>query len=249
MNEKQLKFSQNFITSKKNIENILRKTCFHSDDYVYEIGAGKGHFTSELIKRCQYVTAIEIDRKLCNITKNKLSHHTNYEMENQDVLTFHFPSNKRYKIFGSIPYHISTKIVRKIVFESSATTSYLIVEYGFAKRLLNTNRSLALLLMAEVNITILAKIPRHYFHPKPSVDSALIVLKRKKVKMSENEKKLYQYFVKKWVNQEYRKLFTKNQFHQAIKHAKIKDLRNIDFKQFLSLFHSYQLFNNIHLKK
>src|SRR5690606_18296501 len=99
----------------------------------------------------------------------------------------------------------------------------LIVEYGFAKRLLNTNRSLALLLMAEVDISILAKIPRHYFHPKPKVDSSLIVLKRKPIKMSYKDRKKYKYFVLKWVNKEYKKLFTKNQFHKAIKHANVND--------------------------
>ena len=56
---------------------------------------------------------------------------------------------------------------------------YLIVEYGFAKRLLNTKRSLALFLMAEVDISILSMVPREYFHPKPKVNSSLIRLNRK----------------------------------------------------------------------
>ena len=47
----------------------------------------------------------------------------------------------------------------------------------------------------------------------------------------------------KWVNKEYRKLFSKNQFYQALKHARIDDLNNISFEQFLSLFNSYKLFN------
>src|SRR5699024_11326156 len=111
----------------------------------------------------------------------------------------------------------------KIVFESTATISYLIVEYGVAKRLLNTNRSLSLLLMAEVDISILAKIPRDYFHPKSKVDSALIVLKRKSTKMSAEEKKKYKYFMMKWVNKEYKKLFTKNQLNRPLKHAGIND--------------------------
>ena len=115
------------------------------------------------------------------------------------------------------------------------------MEYGFAKSLLDTNRSLALLLMAEVDISILAKIPRYYFHPKPKVDSALIVLKRKPAKM-EREKK-YETFVMKWVNKEYEKLFTKNQFNKALKHARIYDINNISFEQFVSLFNSYKIFN------
>ncbi len=84
------------------------------------------------------------------------------------------------------------------------------MEYGFAKRLLDTNRSLALLLMAEVDISILAKIPRYYFHPKPKVDSALIVLKKEsQQKWHLKREKKYETFVMKWVNKEYEKLFTK----------------------------------------
>src|SRR5699024_12312455 len=78
-----------------------------------------------------------------------LVNHDNFQVLNKDILQFKFPKNQSYKIFGSIPYNISTDIIRKVVFESIADESYLIVEYGFAKRLLNTKRSLALLLMAE----------------------------------------------------------------------------------------------------
>src|SRR5699024_11647275 len=90
------------------------------------------------------------------------------------ILQFKFTKYQYNKKFSNIPYNISTDIIRKVVFESIADESYLIVEYGFAKRLLNTKRSLALLLMAEVDISILSMVPREYFHPKPKVNSSLI---------------------------------------------------------------------------
>lgn len=243
MNKKNIKVSQNFITSKYCIGKILNQISLNVKDHVFEIGAGKGHFTLELVKRCNYVTAIEMDPRLCDIINNKLLNYSNYQIVNADILQFKFPSQKPYKIYGNIPYNISTSIVRKIVLESTAAVSYLIVEDGFAKRLLNTNRSLALHLMTEVDISILAKIPRGHFHPKPKVDSVLIMLKRKSTKMSSKERKLYEYFVMKWVNKEYKKLFTKNQFNKALKHAGINDIKNVEFDQFLSLFNSYKLFN------
>src|SRR5699024_11248391 len=103
---------------------------------------------------CNIETVNEIYNKLCNITEKKLINHYNFQNINKDILQFKFPKNQSYKIFGNIPYNISTDIIRKVVFESIADESYLIVEYGFAKRLLNTKRSLALLLMAEVDISI-----------------------------------------------------------------------------------------------
>src|SRR5699024_1793750 len=123
--------------------------------------------------------------------------------------------------------------------------SYLIEEYGFAKRLLNTNRSLALLLMTEVDVSIITKIPRDYFHLKPKADIALIVLKRKSIKMSYTDRKTYKNSVLTSVNTKYNILFTKKQFNKDLKYAKINDLRNIEFNQFQSIFNSYKLFNNL----
>lgn len=152
MNKVNIQDSQNFITSKYHIEKIMNCISLDEKDNIFEIGAGKGHFTAELVKRCNFVTAIEIDSKLCEVTRNKL---LNY----------------------------------------------------------------------------------------PKVDSALIVLKRKPAKMAFKERKKYETFVMKWVNKEYEKLFTKNQFNKALKHARIYDINNISFEQFVSLFNSYKIFN------
>lgn len=107
MNKKNIKVSQNFITSKYYIEKIMSHMNLNVKDNVFEIGAGKGHFTLELVKRCNYVTAIEIDPKLCDITKNKLLNYSNYQMVNVDILQFKFPRKNPYKIYGNIPYNIS----------------------------------------------------------------------------------------------------------------------------------------------
>src|SRR5699024_12550991 len=111
-----------------------------------------------------------------------------------------FPKNQSYKIFGNIPYNISTDIIGNVVFESIAEESYLIVEYGVAKRLLNTKRSLALLLMAEVDISILSIVPREYFHPIPKENSSLIRLNINKSRISYKDRKKYNYFVIKLDN-------------------------------------------------
>lgn len=97
--------------------------------------------------------------------------------------------------------------------------------------------------LTEVDVSILSMVPREYFHPKPKVNSSLIKLKRKQSKISCRDRRKYKYFVMKWVNKEYKKIFTKNQFNKALKHAKVNDLNNVNFEQFISLFNSYKLFN------
>ena len=85
--------------------------------------------------------------------------------------------------------------------------------------------------------------PAECFHPKPKVNSVLIKLTRHTTDVPDKYWKLYTYFVSKWVNREYRQLFTKNQFHQAMKHAKVNNLSTVTYEQVLSIFNSYLLFN------
>lgn len=47
MNKVNIKDSQNFITSKYHIEKIMNCISLDEKDNIFEIGAGKGHFTAE----------------------------------------------------------------------------------------------------------------------------------------------------------------------------------------------------------
>src|SRR5699024_12759585 len=103
--------SQNFITSKRNIDKIMTNISLNEHDNIFEIGSGKGHFTLELVQRCNFVTAIEIDHKLCKTTENKLVNHDNFQVLNKDILKFKFTKNKSYKILDKIHFFISKYII------------------------------------------------------------------------------------------------------------------------------------------
>src|SRR5699024_2091984 len=118
MKKKQKKHRQNFISSKQNLKKIITNKSLKQYYIIIEITSAIQHFTLELIQRCNFVTAIEIDHKLCKTTENKLVNHDNFQVLNKDILQFKFPKNQSYKIFGNIPYNISTDIIRKVVFES-----------------------------------------------------------------------------------------------------------------------------------
>ena len=47
MNKVNIKDSQNFITSKYHIEKIMNCISLDEKDNIFEIGAGKGHFTAQ----------------------------------------------------------------------------------------------------------------------------------------------------------------------------------------------------------
>ncbi|HEG3511068.1 TPA: methyltransferase domain-containing protein, partial [Enterococcus faecium] len=91
MNQKNPKDTQNFITSKKHVKEILNHTNISKQDNVIEIGSGKGHFTKELVKMSRSVTAIEIDGGLCQVTKEAVNPSENIKVIQTDILKFSFP--------------------------------------------------------------------------------------------------------------------------------------------------------------
>ncbi|OPH24556.1 23S rRNA (adenine(2058)-N(6))-methyltransferase Erm(B), partial [Enterococcus faecium] len=101
---------------------------------------------TKLAKISKQVTSIELDSHLFNLSSEKLKLNTRVTLIHQDILQFQFPNKQRYKIVGNIPYHLSTQIIKKVVFESRASDIYLIVEEGFYKRTLDIHRTLGLLL-------------------------------------------------------------------------------------------------------
>src|SRR5699024_12420129 len=72
MNKKNIKDSQNFITSKRNVDKIMTNISLNEHNNIFEIGSVKKNITIELIQRCNFLTAIEIDNKLCKTTEDNL---------------------------------------------------------------------------------------------------------------------------------------------------------------------------------
>ena len=55
---KNIKYSQNFLTSEKVLNQIIKQLNLKETDTVYEIGTGKGHLTTKLAKISKQVTVI-----------------------------------------------------------------------------------------------------------------------------------------------------------------------------------------------
>ena len=87
--------SQNFITSKNTIYKLIKKTNISKNDFVIEIGPGKGHITEALCEKSYWVTAIELDRSLYGNLINKFKSKNNVTLINKDFL------NCKLRLIGS----------------------------------------------------------------------------------------------------------------------------------------------------
>lgn len=59
-----IKYSQNFLKDRGLIKSLLEKSSINKEDVVYEIGAGQGIITEELLKKSGKVIAFEIGTKI-----------------------------------------------------------------------------------------------------------------------------------------------------------------------------------------
>lgn len=166
---------QNFLTSKKIVDDIVAAADLKPDDVVLEVGPGKGILTEALLKAVPQaakgesrqgrgkVIAVEKDKRLVEFLKEKF-HGTllsdskkvfhrgygNLEIINDDILKFDFTRYASqvpyYKIVANIPYYITSHFLRKFL-ESDFQPSkmVLMVQKEVAERILARDKKESIL--------------------------------------------------------------------------------------------------------
>lgn len=171
--------SQNFLTNRKLIKQLIKKTGINGQDTVLEIGAGKGHITKELSSSCKMVISYEIDKKLYEKLKPQLGE--NVQLYHLDFLKCVLPKQP-YKVFANIPFSKTTAILDKLTQARSLPEGlWLVMEKGAAMRFcgLPKNNLHSLLIKPFFETRIIHAFRQEDFHPAPHVDVVLLELKRK----------------------------------------------------------------------
>ena len=108
------RFGQHFLHDQQIIQRILDVANPLADECIVEIGPGQGALTFPLLKRCQKLTAIELDRDLIKPLQQKADAIGELELINQDVLTYDFSdlyTDQKIRVLGNLPYNISTPLM------------------------------------------------------------------------------------------------------------------------------------------
>ena len=173
--------SQNFLTSRRLIERLVKKTGLSKQDTVLEIGAGKGHITKVLSDCCERVIAYEIDKKLSERLNLQIA--SNVQLYTADFLKCNLPKSA-YKVFSNIPFSRTTEILHKLTNASPLPDGmWLVMEKGAAKRFcgLPKENLNSILLKPFFEANIIYYFKREDFHPAPRVDVVLLELRRKEL--------------------------------------------------------------------
>ena len=176
--------SQHFLRSPRLALILIGHSNLKKRDTVIEIGAGSGVITSALAHRVKHVIAIEPDHTTAeklrfNLAKRNIE---NAEVIEQDFLDYNLP-NTPYKVFSNPPFHLSSKIIHKLIEANNPPESfYFILQKQFALKLLNTDRhytsQLGLQLVQKYQTKIRLPLKSTDFTPPPAVPTVFFEAKK-----------------------------------------------------------------------
>jgi 23S rRNA (adenine-N6)-dimethyltransferase len=179
-----IKYSQNFLQNQALVKKLVDMSDIGKDDVVYEIGAGLGIITEELLKKAGKVVAFELDQNLFAKLQQKFSGEKSLELNPEDFMSSILPKSS-FKVFSNIPFNITAAIIKKLTFENYPPLEcFLIVQSEAAKKFAgkpmdNKNSQMAVLLYPWFSFDVIYKFNRSDFSPKPNVDIVLLRISKR----------------------------------------------------------------------
>ena len=189
------RFGQNFLVDYQVINQIISTIAPKKDDYIIEIGPGKGALTFPLAEYLEHLSVIEIDRDL--ITILEAQNNQKISIYNSDALAFDFNQfSKKLRIVGNLPYNISSPLLFHLlsckdnIIDMTFMLQKEVVERIVASAGSKSYGRLSVVMQAFFDAELMFVVPKESFDPQPKIESAILYLKTKNIPLVQNLKPL-----------------------------------------------------------
>ncbi len=110
------RFGQHFLHDRSVLERIVREVDPQPGDALLEIGPGRGALTEMLVGRSKSLDAVEIDRDLAALLRQRFGSAAGFQLHDSDALKFDLAElsrqrGARLRVIGNLPYNISTPLL------------------------------------------------------------------------------------------------------------------------------------------
>ena len=172
---------QHFLTDRRILGRIADALHLTGSETVLEIGPGRGALTDILVERAGRLIAIEYDRALAEILRERYARRNNVLIAEADVLELSLGELAAgpYVLIGNVPYYITTPILFHALVPPRADRSVYLVQKEVADRLsaapgTKEYGALTVNVAAVARAETLFKVPAGAFTPPPKVESAVV---------------------------------------------------------------------------
>ena len=120
------RFGQNFMIDQNLVRIVADAGEISPDDVVIEVGPGTGTLTEELLARAGRVIAVEIDRDLAVMLRERFGSNEKFQLIEGDALAGKHELNpklvdlKRAKLVANLPYNIASPLVIELLIAGAA---------------------------------------------------------------------------------------------------------------------------------
>ncbi len=206
-------WGQHFFWNKGLAEKIVNLIRINKDDFVIEVGPGKGILTEFILKRTDNLLAIEIDKKLIEFLNEKFP---DLNIINKDFIKTdisEYIGNKKFKLVSNLPYKISSPTLLKIFYnKDNFIEGVIVIQKELAERVIAKEGSkkyspLSILLQIFFDIKIAFHLSPGSFNPPPKVDSSAVIIRKRRKPLIEIKNPLeFKKFLDGLFNQRRKKL-------------------------------------------
>jgi 16S rRNA (adenine1518-N6/adenine1519-N6)-dimethyltransferase len=172
---------QHFLTDRRILGRIADALQLKGGETVLEIGPGRGALTDILAERAGRLIAIEYDRALAELLRQRYVKRGHVLIAEADVLEVSLGELAAgpYVLVGNVPYYITTPILFHALAPPRAERSVYLVQKEVADRLsaspgTKEYGALTVNVAAVARAETLFKVPAGAFSPPPKVDSAVV---------------------------------------------------------------------------
>ncbi len=175
-------FGQHWLQSDKVLNKILLAGQLQPSDRILEIGPGTGNLTRLILPFVESLTAVEIDRDLCEKLRKTMTQ-KNFQLIEGSILDIPIPSQTN-KVIANIPYNITGEILKRLLGTLAEPVQQfeqivLLVQKEIGDRLAakaghKAYNALSVKMQYLADCQFICDVPASAFYPPPKVNSAVV---------------------------------------------------------------------------
>jgi 16S rRNA (adenine1518-N6/adenine1519-N6)-dimethyltransferase len=178
---------QNFLVDDNILRAIGAAAELDSADVVLEVGGGLGVLSEYLAPQVAHLHVVEIDRSLEPPLRDALDPHANATLHFADAVELDLAAlaPPPTKVVANLPYGVAATVLLRTVSELPEAKLWVaMVQREVGERLAagpgtKIYGATSVLAQLACEVRVLRRVPATVFHPRPKVESAIVVLRRR----------------------------------------------------------------------